>query len=1031
MLLGCQTTVDRNTIASLQNTSVEVSDEKLEGGLEKAIQSYERFLEETPDSNLAPEAIRRLADLKIEHEYGIKTVGADPMDLGSEVTSIGQTEAASDLERPGALEAIALYKKLLKEYPSYEHNDQVLYQMSRAYEEIGNVGEAMAIMGRLASQCPDSRFIDEVQFRRAEHFFMHRHYLDAEDAYKAIVEIGADSTFYDLALYKLGWTFYKQELYPEALDRFVALLDYMVSTGYDFDQTADEMERKRSDDTFRVVSLSFSNIGGADSVIKYFDQYGQRRYEDRIYSHLAEFYFDKRRYADASATYDAFISRNPFHHRAPNFHMRMIEIYAAGGFPSLVLESKKAFARKYDLFAEYWHYFKPDKRKDVLGYLKTNLIDLANHYHACYQDKRQVDSKTTHLKEALNWYRRFLASFPSEEESPTINYQLAALLLETGNLGQAAIEYEKTAYDYPMHEKAPAAGYAAVCAYRDHLEEVDGEEKAYIMRETVRNSLMFADTFPQHEKSPIVLGAAVEDLYNMKALVLASSSAHKLLERYPDADATIIRTAWLVIGHSSYELKQYSDAEAAYVNLLALVPETDEKNRRLHTETVDNLAAAIYKQGEQANDDEDYETAVNHFLRVGHLAPESTIRANAEFDGASALIKLEKWEMAATVLNGFRDNFPGNSLQPEVTKKIAYVYMQSGRLTLAASEYERIETESEDDDTRREALLLAADLYIKEGRKQKALEAYRRCVKFFPDPVEENLETRNHIAEILKEQNRQTAYLEELQNIVTIDAMAGDQRTDRTRWLAASAGLVLAERQFDQFTHVQLVQPIETNLAIKQDRMKAAVNRFKQLLDYEFGEITAAANYYLGETYAHFSHSLMTSERPQELNAVEREEYDFAIEEQAYPFEEEALKVHESNLKLISMGVYNEWIEKSLEKLVKSMPARYGKTEENSLLVGSPDSFVFTSQAEVASAIEKPTDAASQQELTDIADPDQPTSPAPTPDMVEKASMSGDDPVAIQPEILNNTDGPFDDGTEDASLQQSYVGPVRTETVMQ
>ena len=36
----------------------------------------------------------------------------------------------------GALEAIALYDRLLTEYPNYEHRDKVLYQKARAFDEI-------------------------------------------------------------------------------------------------------------------------------------------------------------------------------------------------------------------------------------------------------------------------------------------------------------------------------------------------------------------------------------------------------------------------------------------------------------------------------------------------------------------------------------------------------------------------------------------------------------------------------------------------------------------------------------------------------------------------------------------------------------------------------------------------------------------------------------------------------------------------------------------------------------------------------
>ena len=147
--------------------------------------------------------------------------------------------------------------------------------MSRAYEELGQTEEAMGVMDRLVRDFPHSRYIDEVQFRRAEYFFTRKHYLDAEAAYKSIVDMGVSSPFYELALYKLGWTFYKQELYEDGLHRFIALLDHKVATGYDFAQTKDDQERKRVDDTFRVISQSFSYLRGADSVMEYFDNIRQ------------------------------------------------------------------------------------------------------------------------------------------------------------------------------------------------------------------------------------------------------------------------------------------------------------------------------------------------------------------------------------------------------------------------------------------------------------------------------------------------------------------------------------------------------------------------------------------------------------------------------------------------------------------------------------------------------------------------------------------------------------------------------------
>jgi len=1039
LILGCQSMNNGGTIAQLRDVQIELKEEKLEGGLEKAMQSYQRFLAETSDSALAPEAIRRLADLKIEKEYGTltntmtaaggtpskamsppqkamgppeKAAEVKPLVMTAEKTTAGRppmgeaaggesendfekrttrsrpaatsadrsvdlpegVEGADDLERAGALEAVVLYQRLLDKFPLYERNDQVLYQMSRAYEELGRIPEAMSVMDRLVREFPHSRYTDEVQFRRAEYFFMHRKFLNAEESYTTIVDMGVSSSYYELALYKLGWTFYKQELYEDALHRFIALLDYKTGIGYDFEQTEDETERKRTDDTFRVISLSLSNLGGADSVVAYFKDNGQRIYEDLVYRHLAEFYFDKRRYADASATYNAFVSRNPIHKKAPNFQMRVIEIHTAGGFPTLVLDAKKDFARTYGLKAPYWEHFDPEKRPDVLGYLKTNLKDLATHYHACYQDKRQVKDKPKHFREALLWYREFLSSFSTDDASPTINYHLADLLLENRSFGEAALEYEKTAYDYATNEKSSAAGYAAVFAYREHLAATPPENQTAVKREVVRSSLKFADTFPKHEKAPIVLGAAADDLYLMKEYEQALAAATRLLNTFPETETEVTRTAQLVVGHSCYELTRYAEAEAAYVNVLVLTPEND-KNR---PEIIDNLAAAIYKQGEQANAAEDYRAAADHFLRVGRMAPTSKLRANAEYDGATALIQLKDWASAATVLLGFRKTFPDHPLQPEATKKIAYVYREDGKLTLAAAEYERIETESKDEDIRREALLTAAQLYREDKNPAHALVVYRRYVGYFPKPVDVHLETRNSIAEILRAQNDRVAYVKELKQIVTIEGAAGEAQTPRTRYLAAKASLVLGELNYDRFVAVKLVKPFEENLRKKQALLKAATNSFNKLMSYEVGETTAAATYYLAEIYAHFCKAMLASERPEGLNDLELEQYELAIEEQAYPFEDKAIAVHEKNLEMISLGVYNEWIEKSLQKLAVFIPARYDKSEEASNVITSLATYAFVLK-------EPPTAVAEGDDVTR----------APTQDL---AAGSANDQTPGQPE---------------------------------
>ena len=1009
VLSSCASNGGHGTIAELDTVDIELKDVDVEGGLDKAMEGYQKFLEETPESQLTPEAIRRLADLKVEKEYGVVTdeeiLDRDESDApsntsaaiassapqvttkavsaidtpGAKGKSVGKGnkpvpplaagesekdfekrateqqqlqssakdgnvqlpkgEAGADLQNAGAEEAIRLYKRLLEKYPMYERNDQVLYQLSRAYEETGQVDEAMQVMNRLVKQFPNSRYNDEVQFRRGEYYFTRKKYLDAEEAYGESLKYGVGSVYYERALYKKGWTFYKQELYEEALHEFFTLLDYKVSIGYDFEQTQDDIERKRVNDTFRVVSLSFSNLGGSDTIQEYFRKNGSRTYEDSVYQQLAEFYFGKRRYSDAATTYNTFVESNPFHKKSPHFSMRVIEIYLKGRFPRLVIEAKKQFASTYGIHAEYWNYFNQAEFPEVLGYLKTNLTDLANHYHALYQNKKFKKDRPQNFAEASHWYREFLKSFPKDEQSPGINYQLADLLLENKDYKLAAIEYEHSAYDYPVNEKSSKAAYAAVYAYREHLKTAPASQIKDVKREIIRTSLRLVDTFPKHEKATIVLGAAVDDLFEMRDFTLAIKIGRRLIEEYPSADAKIRRGAWLVVAHSSYEIKLFHDAELAYIEVLGLTAKKDKSREGL----VDNLAASIYKQGEQAREQEDYKTAVRHFLRIADLAPTSKIRPSAEYDAAAVLIQIMDLEQAATVLLSFRQTYPGHELQQDVTKKIAYVYKELGKFVLAAKEYERVAAEAKEEDLIREAMLQAAELYEKADDTDNSLRVYKKFVVMFPKPLEFALETYYKIAMIYKSRVEMQNYRDTLQYIIKTDAKAGAERTDRTRYLAAQSSLVIIEPRFDEYMAIKLVKPFKASLTKKQKSMKALVASYTKLVDYKVADVTAASTFYIAEIYYNFSRSLMQSERPDGLSDVELEEFSLMVEEQAFPFEEKAINVHEKNVELLAVGIYSSWIDRSIEKLAKLLPARYAKPEESISYITKIDNYSYSS----------------------------------------------------------------------------------------
>jgi cellulose synthase operon protein C len=888
----------------------------------KTMDSYKRFLDlNAGDAALRSEALRRLGDLNLE---------------SSESERIERELITNEGLR--ATEAIHLYTALLKTYPKYERNDSVLYQLARAYELNAQPGKALASLDQLVASYPHSHYIDEAQFRRGELLFSDKAYPKAQAAYEAVIKVGSSSAFYNQSLYKHGWSLFKQGENERSLDSFADVLDSVLVSKRNPSElveleTLSRPNRELVEDTFRVMSITFSYLDGPKTI----DEFVKRRtppgkpprpYSYLLYARLGDLYMEKERYTDAADSYRAFVSQDRNNEKAPLLEMQAIEAYQKGGFPQLVLQGKKEFVENYSFGTAYWQGRQPKNEPKVVAVLKTNLKDVAQYYHAQAQRTKNVAD----YQEAAKWYHSYLSSFPDDPDSAVTNFLLADTLFESKQYLDAAQEYESTAYHYGDHEKAAAAGYAAIIAYGKQEETLTGEAKSAVHNRSVDSSLKFAQTFPAHPESAAVLTKAATDLYTVKDYPRAIAAAESLLARQPPVDVTKQRVAWTVIGNSNFDQGVFDKAETAYSHAQTLMPANDPERPVI----VERLAASIYKQGEQKSKSGDSAAAVEDYLRVSALAPTSKVRSNADFDAAALLIKDKQWDRAIVVLEGFRRNFPQSPLQVDVTRNLAVAYTESNHPGQAAVEFERIsQSPGESADVQREATLQAADLYDKAGDTAKSKAMLEAFVKHFPQPLNPAMEARNKLSLITAKAGDIGARDYWLKDIVAADRAAGAARTDRSRALAAKATMTLAIPVREEFKRIKLVAPLKKSLAEKRKAMEAALKAYETAADYQVAEVTTAATFESAELYRQLGKDLMSSERPKNLSKDELEQYNVLLEEQAFPFEEKAIKLHEVNAARTKDGTYDEWVQKSFAALAQLNPGRYGKAEIGEQLVES------------------------------------------------------------------------------------------------
>lgn len=896
------------TIGDLKAKQVEVKkDTQVSATSSKAMENYKRFLElQKTDPELRAEAMRRLGDLNLE---------SGELDrMSTEVTAV-------DIQGG---EAIKLYSTLLKAYPNYPRNDQVLYQLARAYETTGQPEQALATLDRVVKQYPQSPQLDEIQFRRGEILFSAKQYRPAQDAYNVVITRGTSSAFYEQSLYKHGWSLFKQSLNDESLPSFAGVLDQKLVTktgGTRNPQSLKRADRELVEDTLRVMAITFSYVEGSESLDNFLNKRGKPTpYSHLLYSQLGDLYVEKQRFQDAATTYRAYVARDPNTDYAPTLAMQGIEAYNKGGFTQLVLDGKHEYVERYNFGTAFWQGRDRAKYPQVVKELKTNLKDVATYFHSTAQKSKKTEDYT----EAAKWYRDYLKSFPDDPDSSGTNYLLAETLFESKQFADAATEYERTAYFYPKNDKSATAGYASLVAYKNEEERLSGTAKTDWHAKATDAGVKFAQAFPEHPDSAGVLTRAAEEIFAAKDLPRAIQVSQLILDRNPPVDASRQRIAWTITAQSNFDLGNYDKAEGAFVKARELVG-TDQKMRDDLTE---RLAATVYKQGEAKQKAGDGAGAVEDFLRVARVSPDSKIRSTAEYDAAAQLITLKAWDRAITVLEGFRRDYPKSDLQADVGRKLAVAYTEGNRPGQAATEFERIASDpKETKQVQREALLQSADLYTKANNQPKAVSMLEKFVSTNPTPISDAMEARQRLADIADKNGdvvkRDTWYRE----IVKADSTAGSARTDRTKYLAAKAQLSLAEPTRDAFRGVRLTAPLKKSLVGKRAALDKALTAYKQAASYNVAEVTTMATYETAELYRTLSKDLMASERPKALKGDELEEYNTLLEEQVFPFEEQAIQIHELNTARAKDGVYDDGVRASFKALAELKPARYGKTE--------------------------------------------------------------------------------------------------------
>jgi len=878
---------------------------------ELVIASYKRLLQRG-NLTVRKEALRRLAHLTMR--LAERTLA---------IESPAQLEKLSPAVKEATFaEAISLYQEFIRIYPDYEKVSEIKYQLARALSLNSEPEKSLELLDQIAIAPVKASSYVESQFRRGESYFVRKKYIVAEKAYTEVIVKGEGTTYYDKALYKRGWSLFKQSFFPESQQDFFNLLERLFTQTSNKSQVNINQNKLTEDlikDTKRVISLTFYNQDGVASVQQYFDTHGTKTYENQIYDALAKLYIEQERFQDAADTYLGFVDRNPLNTSAPDFHTSVIEIYKKGGFPSLILPAKEGFVVNYGRNSEFWKIHSGDLTERIKPQLREHLEDISRFYHA----QAQQTKKPKDFVVAARWYQEILDTFTDPKIDSKYRFAMAETLVEGNLFLQAAKEFEVVAYKNPPSSFSRDAGYRALVAYQSVKYPKSTTEKDKL-DQVILSGLEFAKRFPSDKESPGILARVAEQQLSIKDVAGAVLTSRQLLTLEAPPTKKQIDRALIIIANGLFDLKQYVEAEKAISDLFGNVKLTKNETTNFHQ----RRAEAIYKQADEAKQNNQLDNAVALFLKIGVLEPRATVAVNAHYDAATILLQTKKWVKAANLFEGFRKKYPKHELSKGIPEKLALIYEEQKDWDRAAKEYQSLAANNADKGLAREGFWHVAKLYQKSGDEVKTIAAFKHYVWTYPEPYLLAQEGRNNLVNLYTQSGDKDKVTFWRQKIVQSHSQFKSSNNARTNFLAAESKFILTEPLFESYKKIKLKLPLAKSLKKKRNAMKIALNAYETVADYKIAKYTSASTHRIGVIYQILSNDLMKSQRPKGLNEEELEEYSYLLEDQALPFEDKAINLFEINAARTKDNVYNQAVKDSIVELAKLKPAQYDKHEK-------------------------------------------------------------------------------------------------------
>jgi TolA-binding protein len=792
---------------------------------------------------------------------------------------------------------LATYDRIITEYPDDPFAPDALFAMALAMQKEGRSEDANDLFIDLVKRYPESVYYVEANMNVGRYFFDHpksengKGYQQALEAYMRVLAF-KDHPQYVEALYRLGWCYYMQDNFNDAIEVF----RFMVQeTHLDFEtRSKDEKQMVNPllrDEAIDYIAISFDEGGKTDEAVRFLTLIGNQDYTALVLNRIAELREEDLDYPQALAIYQRILKEYPNSSVAPDAAIHCIKIMESGKQHEKAMAARTDFISRFDK-AGPWRtriFAKDSARALVVDSMVVAIgLSLADEQYQNAESRADSDLFRT----VIDGYSRITAMYPTNPYAAQASWNLALMLQnKTGQFERAMKEF--MSYSRFVQNDSTRREQAALNAVAI-AQKVQLPDSATVLRTVdsaagllIAAASNYTTLFPRGKSAADVLMIQGALFFTRKMF----DQAQKVYAQIGQSgDSTAAIKAQFLIAQCNFSQENWQKAADLFENVWANCPDsiTREKSYALLIQSrflsAKQIAAAgdlqkaatlfeetetrfpgaeygdvlLFNAAETWEKLQNLKDACRVYALLAKKYPQSKMVPDALFNAASDYEKAGKFEKSAANYESIISQFPDSPRAKDALFNIAFSYEKLEKPDLMAAANERYAQKYPEEKDAELTLLRSAAYYFKVGLYDKAIGAYTNFINRYTHSPQA-VQALWMVGKCAYAKQDMTAAIGNLQRAEELHASLGE---NGNAFYAAEAAYLSAQIKQDAFTRVMFddTAKIKENQKWKTELLTEAARAYQRVIQYQSERMFEAA-YRIGALYEEYARAWSLQKR--------------------------------------------------------------------------------------------------------------------------------------------------------------------------